>query len=129
MTRSRLLALIVKSLSQIRFLVWRFTGEPAGAHAVPISRGGKVILVKLTYAGGWRLPGGAVRRGEDPVKAVERELREEIGMVEHGGVHSEHNLTPATASRPAGGYVFLFGTSTTGQGGHGDCRRAGVRAR
>lgn len=54
--------------------------------AVPVTREGKVVLVRLTYARGWRLPGGGVDRGETPREAALRELGEEIGMTGHGAV-------------------------------------------
>lgn len=57
-----------------------------GAHAVAFTPDRRVILVKLSYARGWRLPGGGVERGERPEQAVLRELREEIGMTSHGAV-------------------------------------------
>jgi len=58
--------------------------ESLGAHAVALTPAGKVILVRLRYAPGWRVPGGGRAKGEDPVEAALRELREEIGMVDHG---------------------------------------------
>ena len=57
-----------------------------GAHALALTPEGKVILVKLRYAPGWRLPGGGRAEREDPRAAVLRELREEIGLVSHGEV-------------------------------------------
>jgi 8-oxo-dGTP pyrophosphatase MutT (NUDIX family) len=57
-----------------------------GAHALALTPARKVILVKLRYAPGWRLPGGGRSEDEDPREAVLRELREEIGMTEHGTV-------------------------------------------
>lgn len=57
-----------------------------GAHSVALTPGGKLILVRLRYAPGWRLPGGGRSKHEDPVAAALRELREEIGMVSHGDV-------------------------------------------
>jgi 8-oxo-dGTP pyrophosphatase MutT (NUDIX family) len=57
-----------------------------GAHAVALTPARKIILVKLRYAPGWRLPGGGRRLGEDSRDAVLRELREEIGMTAHGAV-------------------------------------------
>ena len=57
-----------------------------GAHALALTPERKLILVKLRYARGWRLPGGGRRPGEDPREAVLRELGEEIGMTSHGDV-------------------------------------------
>lgn len=58
----------------------------AGAHAIALTPDRKLILVKLRYASGWRLPGGGCGARESPLDAVLRELREEIGMVSHGPV-------------------------------------------
>ena len=63
-----------------------------GAHALTFTPEGKVILVKLRYASGWRLPGGGRKESEPPRDAVLRELREEIGMTSHGEVTSAAEL-------------------------------------
>ena len=73
-----------------------------GAHALALTPDRKLILVKLRYAPGWRLPGGGRSANEEPRDAVLRELREEIGMTSHGAVrlaceleqavHSKHDL-------------------------------------
>jgi len=55
-----------------------------GAHAVALTPVGKLVLVKLWYAPGWRLPGGGRNTDEPAVDAALRELREEIGMISHG---------------------------------------------
>jgi 8-oxo-dGTP pyrophosphatase MutT (NUDIX family) len=57
-----------------------------GAHALALTSAGGVILVRLRYAPGWRLPGGGRGAGEDARAAALRELREEIGMTAHGSV-------------------------------------------
>jgi 8-oxo-dGTP pyrophosphatase MutT (NUDIX family) len=57
-----------------------------GAHAVALTPAGRLVLVKLRYAPGWRLPGGGRSESEDPRDAAVRELREEIGMSSHGSV-------------------------------------------
>jgi 8-oxo-dGTP pyrophosphatase MutT (NUDIX family) len=57
-----------------------------GAHALVLTPERKMVLVRLRYAPGWRLPGGGRGEREDPRDAVLRELREEIGMVSHGRV-------------------------------------------
>lgn len=67
-----------------------------GAHAVALTPEGKVILVRLRYARGWRLPGGGRDASEAPQDAVLRELREEIGMTAHGRVRLACELEQAT---------------------------------
>src|SRR5215204_103350 len=57
-----------------------------GAHAVALTHEGRLVLVKLWYAPGWRLPGGGRDESEPPADAALRELREEIGMTSHGAV-------------------------------------------
>jgi 8-oxo-dGTP pyrophosphatase MutT (NUDIX family) len=57
-----------------------------GAHAVALTHEGRLVLVKLWYAPGWRLPGGGRDESEPPTDAALRELREEIGMTSHGAV-------------------------------------------
>jgi hypothetical protein len=49
----------------------------------------RIILVKLRYAPGWRIPGGGRPLSEDPVQAA---LREEIGMISHGEVTEPRNF-------------------------------------
>lgn len=78
-------------------LAW-FVRRPRtfGAHALALTPGRKVVLVKLRYAPGWRLPGGGRAQNEDPREAVLRELREEIGMTAHGLVRLACELEEAT---------------------------------
>lgn len=57
-----------------------------GAHAFALTRERKLILVKLRYARGWRLPGGGRSANEQATDAALRELAEEIGMISHGEV-------------------------------------------
>ncbi|HEY4942819.1 MAG TPA: NUDIX domain-containing protein [Rhizomicrobium sp.] len=52
-----------------------------GAHAMIVDAAGKVVLARHSYKYGWSFPGGGVGRGEAPVDAMLRELREEIGTV------------------------------------------------
>jgi 8-oxo-dGTP pyrophosphatase MutT (NUDIX family) len=82
-----ILRLIVTALHSLLKLGW-FVRRPRtfGAHALALTPEGKVILVRLRYAPGWRLPGGGRDEDEDPRDAVLRELREEIGMTAHGEV-------------------------------------------
>ncbi len=59
-----------------------------GVHALALTPHGRVILVKLRYASGWRFPGGGRGVEEDPRDAVLRELREEIGLTSHGTIEA-----------------------------------------
>jgi ADP-ribose pyrophosphatase YjhB (NUDIX family) len=46
----------------------------------------RVLLIQPSYRQGWGLPGGMLRRSEEPATAAARELREELGVVV-GGLH------------------------------------------
>jgi len=61
--------------------VWWFVRRPhtRGA-AVALWHEGKVLLVRTSYRNCYSLPGGFVRRGELPLQAARRELREELGI-------------------------------------------------
>jgi 8-oxo-dGTP pyrophosphatase MutT (NUDIX family) len=93
----RPLRAVLKSLHWILKLKW-FLRRPRtfGAHAVALTPAGKIVLVKLRYADGWRVPGGGRKRDEKPEQAVLRELREEIGMTSHGAVDAALELEEST---------------------------------
>jgi 8-oxo-dGTP pyrophosphatase MutT (NUDIX family) len=77
----------VSAFQTARRAVWFFTRPlTLGAHAVPLTESGAIVLVRTSYARGWRLPGGGLKRGEEPEAAILRELREEIGLTRHGSV-------------------------------------------
>lgn len=81
------LRIVLTSAHKLLKAAW-FVRRPRtlGAHAVALTRERKLILVKLRYARGWRLPGGGRRPGEYAQAAVIRELREEIGMTAYGRI-------------------------------------------
>ena len=80
----RLLLTAIHSLLKLSWFVRR--PRTFGAHALALTPQDKVVLVRLRYAPGWRLPGGGRGENEDPRDAVLRELREEIGLVSHGEI-------------------------------------------
>src|SRR3954470_455052 len=82
---ARLIDPLVRALLTAGYaLVKRRTRARPGVHAVALTPEGRIVLVKLRYAPGWRLPGGGMQAREDPREAVLRELREEIGMTSCG---------------------------------------------
>ncbi len=113
----RLLLTALHSLLKLNWSVRR--PRTFGAHALALTPEGKVILVKLRYAPGWRLPGGGRGEHEDPRDAVLRELREEIGLISHGDVQ----LTPSSRKPPTSSATSprcsWSATSATGRAGHG----------
>lgn len=61
-------------------LYWRLFKPTVLGSRVIVVRDKKVLLVKLSYASGWYLPGGGVEKRESFQQAALRELREECGL-------------------------------------------------
>jgi 8-oxo-dGTP pyrophosphatase MutT (NUDIX family) len=89
----RLMLTGAHKLLKVKWLIRR--PRTFGAHALALTPERKLILVKLRYAPGWRLPGGGRREDEYAQAAVIRELREEIGMSAYGRVRFACELEEA----------------------------------
>jgi len=61
---------------------WLLTHPKKRGVKCVLTRDGQVLLVRHTYGGRrtWELPGGGVKRREDPGHAARREIREELGI-------------------------------------------------
>ena len=87
---ARLLDRLLRPLANAAYrLVRKRARRRLGVHAIALTPERRLILVKLRYAPGWRLPGGGREEQEDPCEAGLRELREEIGLTAHGKVRPE----------------------------------------
>jgi 8-oxo-dGTP pyrophosphatase MutT (NUDIX family) len=95
----RLVRIVFTFLNRLRLAARKVTGTGrSGVHAVPLTADGKVVLIRLTYAPGWRVPGGGRKRGEAPEPAMLRELREEIGLLSHGAIEGLDEVRPGDPS-------------------------------
>jgi 8-oxo-dGTP pyrophosphatase MutT (NUDIX family) len=95
--RDRTLRILLTSAHLVLKTLW-FIRRPKtfGAHAIALTPENKIILVKLRYAPGWRVPGGGRSEGEPPIDAALRELREEIGLISHGEAKLARDFEEAT---------------------------------
>ncbi len=61
---------------------WRLAAPRKTGVKCVLKRGDEVLLVRHTYGprGRWELPGGGVKRNEEPRAAARREAREELGV-------------------------------------------------
>jgi 8-oxo-dGTP pyrophosphatase MutT (NUDIX family) len=84
---ARILHLAVGSFQALRRCLWFITRPRTfGVHGIPLTPDGRLVLVTLSYAKGWRLPGGGVKGSEVGPNAMLRELREEIGLTAYGRI-------------------------------------------
>jgi 8-oxo-dGTP pyrophosphatase MutT (NUDIX family) len=98
----------VTAFQTVRKGIWFVTRpETHGVSAIPVTPDGKVVMVKLTYAKGWRLPGGGRKESEDPEAAILRELREEIGLTAHGEVRHLHVIHDRPNRKHDTRFVYL----------------------
>ena len=99
---------VLTGMHRLLRLYWRVRRPRSfGAHSVALTPQGAIILVKLRYAGGWRLPGGGRKAREDPREAALRELREEIGMTSHGAVRLAAELEETVSFKQDLASIFI----------------------
>ncbi|MFN3944294.1 MAG: NUDIX domain-containing protein [Allosphingosinicella sp.] len=95
-------------IQRARKTLWFFTRpETFGVQAIALTPAGKVILVRLTYAPGWQLPGGGRPRHEDPRAALIRELCEEIGLRTYGAVEHLEDMFAIVDHKRDSAALFL----------------------
>lgn len=79
-----LLHIAYRAAQTLRLLYWRvFRPNVHGAKTVVIDDQRRVLLIRHSYSKQhlFMLPGGGVGRGEDPILAAAREVREETGIL------------------------------------------------
>ena len=75
------LAVLVNPLARLTFRCVNATLRPRRAKVVVMNTAGELLLVVNTIGDrNWTLPGGGMKRREEPVLAAARELREELGV-------------------------------------------------
>jgi 8-oxo-dGTP diphosphatase len=72
--------LAYKCAYQLMRTYWKVKHPTTHGALVSLWNEGEVLLVRNSYVGYYSLPGGYVRRGEDPRAAAVRELHEEVGL-------------------------------------------------
>lgn len=84
---------------------WRRT-PIAGVSVVVTNLTGDVLLLKHSYGPDvWSLPGGGLARGEDPVAAARREVREELG-IELARIEPVGTLEEVLSGSPHTAHIF-----------------------
>jgi ADP-ribose pyrophosphatase YjhB (NUDIX family) len=88
-----------------RWRRWR-KAPISGVSVVVTNLAGDVLLLKHSYGPAvWALPGGGLGKGEDPLEAARREVREELG-VELARLESVGSLEEVLSGSPHTAYIF-----------------------
>jgi ADP-ribose pyrophosphatase YjhB (NUDIX family) len=88
-----------------RWRRWRKT-PIAGVSVIITNLGGDVLLLKHSYGPAvWSLPGGGLGKGEDPLAAARREVREELG-VELARIEPVGMLEEVLSGSPHTAHIF-----------------------
>jgi 8-oxo-dGTP pyrophosphatase MutT (NUDIX family) len=88
-----------------RWRRWRKT-PIAGVSVIITNLGGDVLLLKHSYGPmAWSLPGGGLGKGEDPLAAARREVREELG-VDLARIEAIGTLEEVLSGSPHTAHIF-----------------------
>lgn len=71
---------MITIIRSIRNKILSLIGYRSFGARILLIKDNKILLVKHTYQPGWYTIGGAVDRGETPLEAIHRELKEEVGV-------------------------------------------------
>jgi 8-oxo-dGTP pyrophosphatase MutT (NUDIX family) len=80
--RAWLLSRFYRAAYPLAHFYWFFVRPRKQGVKCVITRRDEVLLVRHTYGDrrAWELPGGSVKRGEQPLEAARRETREELSL-------------------------------------------------
>jgi len=87
---------------------WRKFVKPQiyGVSIVMTDLNGSVLLLRHSYGPDvWSLPGGGIKKGEDPEVAVRREVHEELGM-KLDAVHALGTIEEEASGAPHTAFLF-----------------------
>ncbi|MBU7579033.1 MAG: NUDIX domain-containing protein [Porphyrobacter sp.] len=78
----------------------------AGVSVIITNLGGDVLLLRHSYGPDvWSLPGGGLGKGEDPLSAAQREVREELG-VELARIEPVGTIEEVLSGSPHTAHIF-----------------------
>lgn len=80
MDRNALWRLAYRCASRMRLLYWHVRRPRLEGAYVAVWHAGRVLMIRNSYRRNLSLPAGGLWRGERPVDAALRELREEVGI-------------------------------------------------
>lgn len=80
----------------VRLRWWRLSGiEVSGCRVLVFDAAERLLLIRHSYGSGrWMLPGGGIKRGEDPLSAARRETAEETRVTLDHAVLLDRVLEP-----------------------------------
>ena len=71
---------MIKLVHKLASKVWKIVQPVTVGARIILLKEGKILLVKHTYSESWYLPGGGLKKKETFQQAIERELKEELGI-------------------------------------------------